>query len=131
MKSWSHGAFSSWVCFRTLFRAGALLLICLLAPGSFAAKSPKNGPEPMLFIVMDPLARELACACVKGYGQRDYRKLAAHLETVLKQRVAIEFSDDLADSMAGVTPGREVIVVGDRSLVTYGANKAGLKAHPV
>ena len=145
MKSLSHEALSSCrgskqihlhhaasgAYFRALFRAGALLLICLVASGSLAAKPPKNGPEPILFVVMDPLARELACACVKGYGQRDYRKLAAHLETALKQRVAIEFSDDLAESVAGVTPGREVIVVGDRSLVADGANKAGLKAHPV
>ena len=103
MKSLSHEALSSCrgskqihlhhaasaACFPALFRAGALLLICLVASGSLAAKPPKNGPEPILFVVMDPLARELACACVKGYGQRDYRKLAAHLETALKQQVAI------------------------------------------
>ena len=56
---------------------------------------------------MDPLAKELACACVRATRQRDYRKLAARLETALKQRVSIEFSDDLAESMAGVSPTRE------------------------
>ena len=148
MKSWSQDALSSWrnsqqthlhrpaftgdpMDIRAFFTAGALLLICLVAPGGFAAKSPKNGPEPIRLVVMDPLAKELACACVKGYGQRDYRKLAAHLQTALKQRVTIEFSDDLAESIVGATPGREVIVVGDRSLVAHGANKARLKAHPL
>jgi len=53
------------------------------------------------------------------------------LQTALKQRVTIEFSDDLAESIVGATPGREVIVVGDRSLVAHGANKARLKAHPL
>ena len=88
-------------------------------------------PEPVLLVVMDPLAKELACACVKGYGQRDYRKLAARLETALKQRVSIEFSDDLAESMALAVPGQEVIVVGERSRVAQGAKKAELKCHPV
>ncbi len=84
-----------------------------------------------MLVVMDPLSKELACACVKGYGQRDYRKLAARLEKIIKQRVTIEFSDDLADSMAGVSSGREVLVIGDQSLVAHSAKKAELKCHPV
>jgi outer membrane protein assembly factor BamB len=96
--------------------------------GAFAEAAEK-GPQPIMLVVMDPLAKELACACVKGYGQRDYRKLAARLEAALKQRVSIEFSDDLADSMAGAGPEREVVVVGDRSLVAHGAKVAGLKSH--
>src|SRR5712671_4162782 len=111
---------------------GAMLLAgSLLAAGGVLGKPPKNGPEPVVFIVMDPLAKELACACVKDYGQRDYRKLAARLEKAVKQHVSIEFSDDLAESMSGISPGREVIVVGDQSLVAHGASKAGLKCHPL
>ena len=53
-----------------------------------------------MLVVMDPLAKELACACVKGYGQRDYRKLATRLEKAVKEPVSIEFSDDLAESLA-------------------------------
>jgi outer membrane protein assembly factor BamB/ABC-type phosphate/phosphonate transport system substrate-binding protein len=91
--------------------------------------------EPLTLVVMDPLAKELACACVKGFGQRDYRKLAARLEKVLSQRVTVDFSDDLAETLAAGS-GRnvissQVIVVGDRSLVMDGAKKAGLKCHPV
>ena len=103
----------------------------LLAAGYVLGATPKSRPEPVLLVVMDPLAKELACACVKGYGQRDYRKIATRLEKALKQRVSIEFSDDLAESMAAVTPGREVIIVGDQSLVAAGAKKAGLKCHSV
>src|SRR5437016_5116957 len=114
----------------SMLRFGTLTLaVLLIASGVFG--KPAKGPESILFVVMDPLAKELACACVKGYAQRDYRKLAARLEKAVKQRVNIEFSDDLAESMAGVSPGREVIVVGDQSLVVGGAKKAGLKCRPV
>jgi outer membrane protein assembly factor BamB/ABC-type phosphate/phosphonate transport system substrate-binding protein len=110
-------------------RPSALVLAWVIATGGLFGKPPGSGPDPLLFVVMDPLAKELACACVKGYAQRDYRKLAARLETDTKQRVSIEFSDDLAESLTGVSPGREVIVVGDQSLVAHGAKKAGLKCH--
>jgi outer membrane protein assembly factor BamB len=99
--------------------------------GCGTGKPPANGGKPILLVVMDPLARELACACVKGFGQRDYRKLAARLESALQQRVSIEFSDDLAESLALAGPGREVIVIGDQSVVAHGAQLAGLKCHPV
>jgi hypothetical protein len=90
--------------FNSLFRLGALVLALMLAAGGLPAKTPKRGPEPILLVVMDPLAKELACACVKGYAQRDYRKLAVRLEKAVKQHVTIEFSDDLAESMAGLSP---------------------------
>jgi outer membrane protein assembly factor BamB/ABC-type phosphate/phosphonate transport system substrate-binding protein len=80
---------------------------------------------------MDPLSKELACACVEGYGQRDYRKLAKYLEAGLGRAVAIEFSDDLAETLEVVGRGREVIVVGERSLVRHGAQQAQLKARAV
>src|SRR5258708_6976822 len=112
-------------------RLRIIALALLLTTGGALGKPPKSGSEPVLLVVMDPLAKELACACVKGYGQRDYRKVAKRLEKAIRQHVTIEFSDDLAESMAGVSPGREVIVVGDQSLVAAGAKKAGLKFHPV
>ena len=106
-------------------------LALLLSVGSVSGKPPKSEPAPILLAVMDPLAKELACACVKGYGQRDYRKLAARLETVLKQRVSIEFSDDLAETMALASPGQEVIAVGEQSFVAHSAKRAALKCHPI
>ena len=53
-----------------------IVLAWLGVVGAFGA-TPKKAPEPVVLVVLDPLAKELACACVKGYGQRDYRKLAA------------------------------------------------------
>ena len=114
-----------------VFRHGAMVLAFLLGVGAATGAAPKGKSGPLLLVVMDPLAKELACACVKGYGQRDYRKLAAHLGTALKQPISIEFSDDLADSMALAQPGQEVIVVGERSVVSQGAKQGAVKCRPV
>jgi len=114
----------------TVLRLAAIALVCWVTSARLFG-SPQGTSEAILFVVMDPLSRELACACVKDYGQRDYRKLATRLGAATKERVSIEFSDDLAESMKGVRPGREVIVVGDRSLVAQGAKVAGMKCHTI
>jgi outer membrane protein assembly factor BamB len=116
---------------RSIFRLALIALGFILAADRVLAMPAKAGPDPILLLVTDPLAKELACACVKGYGQRDYRKLAARLEAVLRQRVSIEFSDDVAESMTTATPGQQVIIIGERGMVTQGAKEAGLKCHPV
>ena len=92
---------------------------------------PAESTEPLTLVVMDPLAKELACACVEGFGQRDYRKLAAHLQAGLGREVAVEFSDDLSETLDFVGEGRDVIIVGERALVTDGAKRAKLEAEPV
>lgn len=117
MKHWSQGVFSF-----------AIVLLALLLSASGVFGKP---PEPVMLVVLDPLAKELACACVKGYGQRDYRKLATKLESDLGQRVSIEFSDDLAESLALAAPGQEVIVIGEQSLVSQVAKRADWKSHAV
>lgn len=106
----------------------SLLLLGSLLTGAVLA-APR--PEPVALVVMDPLAKELACACLKDHAQRDYRKLAARLEKAIKQKVAIEFSDDLAETLKSFSPGREVIVIGDQSLVAAGGRKAQRKLSPV
>src|SRR5688572_32882003 len=113
---------------------GAMALLLSLGVGcasTESTKSPQQAPpkpaEPIVLVVMDPLSKELACACVEGYGQRDYRKLAAYLKEALKRDVAIEFSDDLSETLGVVGQNREVIVVGEQSLVAHGAPRAQLK----
>lgn len=117
MKRWNQG----------VLRLGATALALLLGVSTLFGKPP----EPILLVVMDPFAKELACACVKGYGQRDYRKLAAQLQSAIKQPVSIEFSDDLADSLVGVSREREVVVIGEQWMVAHGAKQAELKCHPI
>ena len=114
---------------------GAVALMLSLGLGCASTESPKSPQqsraEPMVLVVMDPLAKELACACVEGFGQRDYRKLAVYLKAGLGREVVIEFSDDLGETLDVVGKGREVIVVGEQSLVMDGAQQAQLKARPV
>ncbi len=116
---------------RALFRGVTVTLALLFVAGIALGKPTKTEPGSILLVVMDPLSKELACACIKGYAQRDYRKLAAELKSAMKQPVSVEFSDDLADSLATVKPGREIIVIGDQGVVTSGAKKAALKCEPV
>src|SRR4051794_10964295 len=113
----------------TLALVLSLAVGCTSPPPSQKATTEQGRPDPIVLVVMDPLAKELACACVKGYGQRDYRKLAARLEKSLNQRIAIEFSDDLAESLVGLPAGGEVIVIGDQSLVAHGAKRSGVNCH--
>src|SRR5690606_33655317 len=51
--------------------------------------------------------------------------------SVLNQPVGIEFSDDLAESMNWIDPERGLLIVGERSAVANGANRAGLKCRAV
>jgi outer membrane protein assembly factor BamB/ABC-type phosphate/phosphonate transport system substrate-binding protein len=83
--------------------------------------------EPIVLVAMDPLARELACACVRGYAQRDYHLLAAYLSKKAGQRVVVRFSDDLTNSIAHLDPGQEAIVVAKCSVVEHDAAGAGFK----
>jgi outer membrane protein assembly factor BamB len=88
--------------------------------------------RPLTLVVLDPLARELACACVKGFGQRDYRKVSNLLTSKLGARVSIEFSDDLADTVEQLGGANgEYLIVGDRSLVAHASKAAGLKCEPL
>ncbi|MGZ8901241.1 MAG: outer membrane protein assembly factor BamB family protein [Limisphaerales bacterium] len=126
---------------RRFYRVGLVALLwASVAPSTFAAenndgtppKGAKGGNAPLTVIVLDPLSRELACACVKGFGQRDYRKVSTRLAAELKERVSIEFSDDLVDTLQLIGNAHgEYLVIGDRSLTAANARKAGLKFEPL
>ena len=109
--------------------AGLLAVLYCAAGDGFAQPAPRS--EGVLLVVMDPLAKELACACVKGQGQRDYRKLAAHLRAAIAQPVGIEFTDDLTETLSQTGKGRHLIIVGDRSRVSAEARAANLTIQPV
>jgi outer membrane protein assembly factor BamB len=113
--------------------SGWIGVVCLIlvGVGSLGAVAAEKRPDPVRMVVLDPLAKELACACVQGHGQRDYRKLAARLEKAVQKRLAIEFSDDLVETLSGVGPDSEIIVVGDRALVTGADVRTPVNFRPV
>ena len=109
----------------------ALLALLSLGIGSNAREKPPTTSKglPIAIIVMDPLAKELACACVVGYAQRDYHKLATYLSKELGQPTIVSFSDNLTDSISKLVPVQEVVVIAKQSIVEHDAEGAQFKNH--
>lgn len=85
---------------------------------------------PLQLVVMDPLALQLSCTCVKGTGQRRYDLLAKHLEQSLGREVKLTFDESLALALQR-TGGRADIVIGKDALVRADAAQAGLQLRDV
>ena len=86
---------------RHLFLA-ALAACAITAPASYAAEAKT---DEITLVVMDPMALELSCPCVKGYAQRNYSKLAAFLTDQLGKPVKVHFADSLASALKLKTAG--------------------------
>jgi len=71
---------------------------------------------------MDPLAERLACACVAGYAQRRYDKLAAFLAARLDRPVELVFSEALQPSRDATFD----LIIGELSVVRHDARLARL-----
>ena len=104
-----------------------------LALGPVAASIAKEPPararakQPVVLVVMDPLAKELSCACVRGYAQRNYQRLAAYVSDRINQDVTVKFSDDLTNSISELDPGQDAIIIAKYSIVEHDAPGAGFK----
>lgn len=98
----------------------------LLGPGC----ADKQDRMPLTLVVMDPLAKELACPCVGGYAQRDYPALAAHMSRQLHRPVSVFFADTLEK---GIQQARTIpsVIVGKESLVAADASFCGLSVRPL
>jgi ABC-type phosphate/phosphonate transport system substrate-binding protein len=95
----------------------AIVLAVFGPKGSFAAESEQSAP--LVMVVMDPLAAELACPCVKGYAQRDYGKLAKHIEQTVNRKVQVVFDESL--EAATKKEIKADIVIGKKSVVEFDA----------
>lgn len=104
----------------------ALAALALLQPSASAAEAPAG---ELVLVVMDPMALELSCPCVKGYAQRDYNKLAAHLTKQLGRSVKVHFADNLTTALKVKTSGKADILIGKDSVVRMSAknNKIDLE----
>lgn len=109
--------------------------VCVCIAAAAALSPPLSAAEPGLtLVVMDPLAAPLSCPCVKGYAQRDYTKLGAHLEKALGQPVAVLFAESLVKAVGSVGEGKSAradIVVGKRSVVVAEAERTKRRLEPV
>jgi ABC-type phosphate/phosphonate transport system substrate-binding protein len=88
-------------------------LVAILGMRSIAA-------EPFIIAVMDPLAEELACACIDGFAQRNYKALADHLKktgTPAFEKVELVFAGSLPAAITKSTPKRVDMIIGKDSVV--------------
>jgi ABC-type phosphate/phosphonate transport system substrate-binding protein len=86
----------------------------------------ENAAEPIVVVVMDPLAKPLSCPCVAGYAQRDYEKLGAALEKSLKRQVNIIFNESLVAAIKKHGLKQVHLVIGKQSVIMHDAELAGL-----
>jgi hypothetical protein len=89
------------------------------------------GSEPLVVVVMDPLAKPLSCPCVEGYAQRDYDKLGTHLSNRLGRPVTVHYSDSLVKAMKSKTNGKADVIIGKKSVVEYDAKRINKKVKPI
>ena len=84
---------------------------CLLLISLVVFVSEGTAEDALIMVVMDPLAKELSCPCVKGYAQRDYQQLGKFLEQRLKQPVKVLFMESLKEGLEreGLT-GADLII---------------------
>lgn len=107
----------------------AALAVAWLATGLGCGLRP--AARPLTMVVMDPRARELACACVEGYAQRDYSALAQRLERRLRTRIKIRYAETLEEARAPSGTAPLDLIIGRESQVLHEAGQAGLSVRPL
>lgn len=101
----------------------------LLLAATFVAHSALAA-DKISMLVMDPLSKDLACDCVKGYAQRNYRVLAAHLQQKLGAEVTVHHAETLAAALKDM-PKAPDIIIGKNSVVVSEAMKNKFGFAPV
>lgn len=90
-------------------------LLGLLALGSWPHAQTTRKP-PLNLLVLDPLARQNACACVEGYAQRDYDALASFLGRRLFREVSVCFGTTGAAVRKSPQPD---VIIGKCSVIEH------------
>ncbi|HEX3150548.1 MAG TPA: PhnD/SsuA/transferrin family substrate-binding protein [Gemmataceae bacterium] len=93
------------------------LLLTLPAVGLAAATAGAGEKDPIVVVIMDPLAAPLSCPCVKGYAQRDYDKLGAYISKKVGRPVHVHYSETLAGSLLKKTDGKADVIIGKDSVI--------------
>jgi len=100
-------------------------LFCLL----FVA--PISAAGPFVIAVMDPLAKELACDCVAGFAQRDYKALADHLKKTgdpAFAEIELVFAGSLQAAINKSSQKRVDMIIGKDSVVRHELQQAKIPA---
>lgn len=123
---------SRWPRSRGLWPSAWLLLVGMfLATAATVVALPTDVHEPLCVAVLDPLAAQLSCPCVKGYAQRDYRALASWLEAETGKKVTIGFGSSLSAAMKQAGSDRFDLAIGKFSVLAADAAALGMGAEPL
>lgn len=95
------------------------LVLCCGCSDSGPDESAGNTP-PVRLVVMDPLSDQLACACVVGYAQRRYTKLASFIGKRIGRPVQVVYAENLGEGLKRFGGGADLII-GKRSSVIFDA----------
>lgn len=96
------------------------------------AAEPAAAATGLTLLVMDPLAKELSCPCVKGYAQREYDELGKHLAAKLKRPVKVVYSETMIGAFkSGKLPGGVDLIIGKRSVVESDARASQMEVTPL
>lgn len=106
-------------------------VIALVACAGFSLSAAADEPQPLSLIVMDPLAAPLSCDCVKGFAQRNYEKLAEHLQERLGRPVRLAFAESIQAALRGDARGKVDLVIGKDSVVRFDARERKLTLRPL
>ncbi len=102
----------------------AACLGCLTAVLQRVDGAEGDGPQPLVIVVMDPLAAQLSCPCVQGYAQRDYDALAGYLAKALGRQVRLGFGESLKIGLKAARADRADLVIGKDTVIRADAAKA-------
>ena len=98
----------------------------VFATSSPAAEPAAHSPDPLVMVVMDPLAKPLSCPCVKGYAQRDYDQLGERLAVELGRPVKVVYNESLLAALRTEGVDRADIVIGKQSVVEFDGRRCDL-----
>lgn len=109
----------------------ALLVLAAFVPLTLPILAVEKKPEPLVVVVMDPLAAPLSCPCVAGYAQRDYDKLAKFLEKELGRPVKVHYGESLTNTLQKKSGGKADLIFGKCSVVQHEARANNLSVAPI
>ncbi|NOX53974.1 MAG: PQQ-binding-like beta-propeller repeat protein [Planctomycetes bacterium] len=108
---------------------GIFVLFSFLGLSSLGLAEQRQAP--LTIAVMDPLAAPLSCACVEGYAQRDYDKLAVFLQNRLGRKVTVLYVEALQRALPAKPGDRLDLIIGKRALAEYDAAECRLSIRPI
>ena len=105
------------------------ILLSLLLALFFAV--PLRAAETFTIAVTDPLAKELACACIDGFAQRNYKALADHIKKFDESRfgkIELVFAGSLRAAIEKSSRKRVDMIIGKDSVVRHELQQAKIDA---